>query len=81
MPDAFVTFMWFVGACAILMGGIYFFIEVGWKLYHAVQLMETRRKTDADLIYAQAEHKKKLLDLEFQKAKAMNDEIAAATKE
>ena len=80
-PEPFMTFMWLVIAAAILVGGVYLFIHLGWSVYYRVDIMSTQARAEEDLIRVRAEHQRKLLDLEYEKTKVMNESIIAAGRE
>lgn len=81
IPDWFIWCSWVLGILAIALGAIYSSVWLGWWLYHEVELLDARKRVNEDLLRARAEHEKKLLNLEYEKAKVMSDQIIAASKE
>jgi hypothetical protein len=80
IPDWFIWFAWVLGLLATGLGAVYGAIWIGWWLYHEVDLLDDRKRAAVSLIQAKAEHEKKLLNLEFEKAKTLNDQIIEASK-
>lgn len=81
VPEAFEIFLWLVFSASILVGGIYGFIHLGWVLYYKIDLMDDQKRAEEEMLKARAAHQKRMLDLEFDKAKAVSDSIIAAGRE
>lgn len=73
IPENFQIFMWVFVAIALISGAIYFGVWLASYVEHQIYLFVVRRKTDEDMIRSRSEHAKRLLDLDFEKAKAVNE--------
>lgn len=73
---------WFLTLFFLLLtfGALLLAIHLGWYVNMQVELFSTREQVERQRLQNQVEHEKKLLGLEFEKAKVMNDQIIEASK-